>query len=196
MYGKTEAGIGLPVLVDSSGRIITAGGGKYREATLDGRMFRAANQAAKITTAGLAATYTGLAICNPLASGKNLVMCGFNFGAGVAVTVACSIGIMGAGSGCAAATAVITTQNCLLGGGASAALADSDVVFTTTPVLLQLVAEGWTEAVTAGSIGPVHHVDLDGSLVVPPGGYVAAYTSDVVTAASLLFGFVWEEVDA
>jgi len=195
MYGKTKAGVGLPVLVDSSGRIITADGGKYRQATLDGRMFSVANQAAVITTAGLAATYTGLAVCNPLASGKNLVICGFNFGAGVAVTVATSIGIMGGASGCAAATAIITIQNRLLGGGGSSAVADDAVVFTTTPVLLQLVAEGWTEATTAGSIGPIHNIDLDGSLIVPPGGYVAAYTSAIVTGASLLFGFMWEEVD-
>ena len=195
MYGKTEAGVGKPVLVDSSGRLDTAGGGKYRNATLDGRMYSVANQAAVITTAGLAATYTGLAVCNPLASGKNLVMCGFNYGAGVAVTVATSIGIMGGASGCTAATAIITIQNRLLGGGGSSAVADDAVVFTTTPVLLQLVAEGWTEATTAGSIGPVHHVDLDGSLVLPPGGYVAAYTSAIVTGASLLFGFMWEECD-
>ena len=123
-------------------------------------------------------------------------MCGFNYGAGVAVTVATSIGIMGGGSGCAAATAIITIQNRLLGSGGSSAVADDAVVFTTTPVLLQLVAEGWTEATTAGSIGPIHNVDLDGSLIVPPGGYVAAYTSAIVTGASLLFGFMWEEVSA
>jgi len=195
MYGKTKAGVGLPVLVDSSGKLISAGGGKYAVAALAGRMFSVANQAAVITTAGLAATYTGLAVCNPLASGKNLVMCGFNFGAGAAVPVATSIGIMGGGSGCAAATAIITIQNRLLGGGGSSALADDAVVFTTTPVLLQLVAEGWTEATTAGSIGPIHNIDLDGSLIVPPGGYIAAYTSAIVTGAVLLFGFLWEEVD-
>jgi len=195
MYGKDRDGVGRPVLIDSNRRLDNAGGGKYRNATLDGRMFSVANQAAVITTAALAATYTGLSVCNPLASGKNLVMCGFNFGAGVAVTVATSIGIMGGGSGSAAATAIITIQNMLLGGGGSSALADDAVVFTTTPVLLQLVAEGWTQATTAGSIGPIHHVDLDGSIVVPPGGYVAAYTSAVVTGASLLFGFSWEEVD-
>jgi len=195
MYGKDRDGVGRPVLIDSNRRLDNAGGGKYRNATLDGRMFSVANQAAVITTAALAATYTGLSVCNPLASGKNLVMCGFNFGTGVAVTVATSIGIMGGGSGSAAATAIITIQNMLLGGGGSSALADDAVVFTTTPVLLQLVAEGWTQATTAGSIGPIHHVDLDGSIVVPPGGYVAAYTSAVVTGASLLFGFSWEEVD-
>jgi hypothetical protein len=195
MYGKTEAGVGLPVLVDSSGRVKTAGGGKYRQAALAGRMFSVANQAACITTAALALTYTGLAVCNPLASGKNLVMCGFNYGTGIAISDATSIGIMGASTGCATATAIITIQNRLLGSGGSSAVADDAVVFTTDPVLLMLVAEAWTEATTAGSIGPVHHVDLDGSIVVPPGGYVAAYTSTLTNPACLLFGFIWEEVD-
>jgi hypothetical protein len=195
MYGKTEAGVGLPVLVDSSGKLITAGGGKYREAALSGRIFAVANQAAVITTAGLAATYTGLAVCNPLTSGKKAILCGFSYGAGVAVTVAASIGIM-VGTGCAAATAVITIQNRLTNGPASAMLADDAVVFTVAPVLHQLIATGWTEATTAGTLSGPHWVDLDGSLVLAPGGYVAAYTSAIVTGASLLFSFMWEEVDA
>ena len=196
MYGKTEAGIGLPVLVDSSGKLITAKGGKYTEATLAGRMFAVANQAAVITTAGLAGTYTGLAVCNPLASGKKAIMHGFSYGAGVAVTVACSIGIM-AGTGCAAATAIIPIQNRLVGGGdTSAMVADDAVVFTIVPVLHQLIATGWTEATTASTLSAVHWVDLDGSLILMPGAYVAAYTSAIVTGASLLFSFMWEEVDA
>ena len=181
-------------MIDSSGRFDNAGGGKYRNATLDGRMFSVANQAAVVTTEGLTAAYTGLSVCNPLASGKNLVMCGFNFGTGAVMSDATSIGIMGAGSGCVTATAVITIQNRLLGGGGSSALADSGITFTTTPVLLMSVAEGWVEATSVGSIGPVHHIDLDGKIVVPPGGYVAAYTGTVVDVAALLFGFIWEEV--
>ena len=123
-------------------------------------------------------------------------MCGFNFGTGIAISDATSIGIMGAGSGCAAATAVITIQNRLLGGGGSSAYADSGITFTTTPVLLMSVTHAWLAAVTIDSIGPVHHIDLDGKIVVPPGGYVAAYTATVTNPACLLFGFIWEEVDA
>lgn len=198
MYGKVGVqslsdGSPGPLRLDGRGNIMGSGGGKYREATLAGRMFAVANQAAVVTTAGLAATYTGLAVCNPLTSGKNLVMCGFSYGCGVAVTVATSIGIM-VGTGCAAATAVIAIQNRLTNGPASDALADDAVVFTVAPVLHQLIATGWTEATTAGSLSAPHGVDLDGSLVLAPGGYVAAYTSEIVTAASLLFSFMWEEV--
>ena len=195
MYGKTEAGVGLPVLVDSSGKLITAKGGKHTEATLAGRMFAVANQAAVVTTAAMALTYTGLAVCNPLTSGKKAIMHGFSYGVGIAVPVATSIGIM-AGTGCAAATAIIAIQNRLVGGGDDTAMvADDAVVFTAAPVLHQLVATGWEEAVTAGSLSGPHWVDLDGSLVLMPGAFVAAYTSEIVTAAALLFSFLWEEID-
>ena len=200
MYGKVGVqslsdGAGGPIRIDARGNISTARGGKYSEATLAGRMFAVANQAAVITTAAMALTYTGLAVCNPLTSGKKAIIHGFSYGVGIAVPVATSIGIM-AGTGCAAATAIIAIQNRLVGGGDTTAMvADDAVVFTAAPVLHQLVAIGWEEAVTAGSLSGPHGVDLDGSLILMPGAFVAAYTSEIVTGAALLFSFLWEEVD-
>ena len=180
--------------LDERGNLIAAVGGKYKEATLAGRMY-AVTSAKSITTDGMALTHTGLAICNPLTSAKNLIMCGFSVGSEAAVTVAAQIGLM-VGTGCAAATAAIAIQNRLTNGPASSAYADSAVVFTGTPVLHQIVCNASTEATTdTTSISPPQCLDLDGSLVIGPGGYVATYTSEIVTAASLLFGFIWEERD-
>ena len=200
MYGKVgpqnlSSGVrSLPTL-DERGNIIAAVGGKYTEATLAGRMFAVANQAATITTAGVATTYTGLCVYNPLTSGKNLVICGFNYGSAAVMADATMIGIM-AGTGGAAATASIAIQNRLTGGPASKAYADAAVVFTVAPVLHQIVCNAGTVATTAGfSISPPQCIELDGSLVIGPGGHVSAFTSIIVDVASLSFGFLWEEVD-
>lgn len=95
MYGKTAAGIGKPVLVDSNGELIISQGGKYRTATEEGRVYSVANQAVVTNTAGLAATYTGLALCNPTGSGKNFAILGIGIAAEITVpTAICVMGIM------------------------------------------------------------------------------------------------------
>jgi hypothetical protein len=193
MYGKTEAGVGLPVLVDSSGKLITAKGGKYAEATLAGRMFAVANQAVVNVTVGMALTYTGLALCNPAGSGKNLVILGFGCAAIIAVpTAACTIGIM-TGGGIGAATAVIAARNRLSNGPASVAYADSAVVFTEAPVLEELICTYHTGAVTTG-LNPGVHVDLEGSIAVAPGYHVSPFAS-AINNATFMFSWLWEEVD-
>jgi hypothetical protein len=35
---------------------------------------------------------------------------------------------------------------------------------------------------------------MEGSVVIPPGGYAAIYTSAASVASSLAFGMMWEEV--
>ncbi len=194
MYGKTEAGVGLPVLVDSSGKLITAKGGEYREAALAGRLFSAANQAVVSSTAGLAATYTGLALCNPAGSGKNLILLEAGCTNGIAVpTNAAVFGLM-VGAGIGAATSVIAARNRLTGGVASSAYVDDAVVFTEAPVLYQVFGTFHTGAVTTGN-GSGFYAKLDGSLVVTPGYHVSIYLS-AANAATWFCSFLWEEVDA
>jgi len=72
MYGKTETGVGLPVLVDSSGAIIESGGGGYRQNTLNGDEYFAFCQSQNVALYTAAAAI-GLIIYNPAGSGVNLV---------------------------------------------------------------------------------------------------------------------------
>lgn len=192
MYGKTKAGLGLPVLVDSSGALISGGSGKYAEATKAGRIFVVANQGAVTTTAALAVTYTGLAVCNPAGSGKNFCMLGFGFAQTVAVpTAASTIGIM-TGGGVGAATKVIVARNRLSGGPASVANVDDAVVFTEAPVLEQVFAIVAPGALTVAVTPPITWIDLDGSLIVTPGYHCSAYNL-AANATCLIFSFMWEE---
>ena len=191
MYAKTSAGVGKAPLIETTGAMIISQGGKYRAATEAGRVFSVANQAVVNVTAGMAATYTGLALCNPAGSGKNFAILGIGIAALIAVPTAnCMMGIM-TGGGVGAATAIITPKNRLLGGVASVANVDSAVVFTEAPVLDQLFGSFHTGAVTTGLVDGMY-VDLEGSIIVPPGYHVSPYAS-AINDATFMFSWLWEE---
>jgi len=85
MYGKTEAGVGLPVLVDSSGKLITKpGGDKYEDDAVNGNIFHMVLQAWTTTIAAgninafAAAASSQFALWNPVGSGINVVLTKFS----------------------------------------------------------------------------------------------------------------------
>ena len=192
MYAKTSAGVGQAPLIDSDRRLVIAsGGGKYTKETMDGNVYVVANQAAVAVTAALETTYTGLVVGNAATTGKNFIMLGFGYSSTVAIPTATSIGIM-AGSMTALAS-TMTPINRKLGGASSVAWCE-DSCTIGTPILHQAFSQAWAEATTAGSIGPNTWIDLDGSLIVTPGTFVAAY-STAALSASMLLSFMWMEVD-
>lgn len=201
MYGKQGrqslgSGVSGPLRLDGAGALVTSGYfGKYAEATLQGKVFVAANQAKVAVTADFATTYTGLVVENPAGSGKNLIMIGFSYAAEEAVATAVGLGLMtGADAGDAAAA--IVPRNRLKGNGTvSVAIVDNGCTLVGTPVLEQLITTAWAEATTAGTLAQPNVIDLDGSLIITPGYYVAVMATAAV-AASMLFGFMWIEEDA
>lgn len=162
--------------------------GRYYEQAYRGNMFVVANQAAITTTAALATTFTGLAISNPAGSGVNAVVNKF-YVAQFAVGAAGGVGIM-TGSGAAAGSLV--PRNCLVGGPTGKVTASAGATIAT-PVLERLVGSVGSLATTGYGLMPAAYIDLEGSLIVPPGFFAASYTT-VVTTTALLFGFQWEEV--
>jgi len=172
--------------------VVQACGGKYAEATNNGQVYHICNQAAVALTAALTTTYTGLVIGNAAGTGKNLVMLGCGYACTVAVPTATVLGIMG-GTMTAVASA-LTPVNCKIGGAASIAWAE-DSCTIGTPVLYRAFATAWTEATTVGTLGHPNWIDLEGSIIVTPGSFVAFYSAAANTAAFLL-SFLWQEVDA
>ena len=199
MYGKVGVqtlsnGSPGPLRLDQRGNLNDSGGGRYTEATLAGRMFAVANQAVVNVTVGVAAINTGLALCNPVGSGKNFIIHEFGCVNEIAVpTAACTIGIM-TGGGVSAATKVIVARNRLSGGPASVANVDSAVTFTEDAVIEQVFRVFHT-GVVAGGLGSGLYVKLDGSLVITPGFHVSPYAS-AINDATFMFSWLWEEVDA
>lgn len=161
--------------------------GRYYEQNFRGNMFVVASQAAVTTTAGLATTWTGLAISNPAGSSVNAVVNKF-YVAQFAVGAASAVGIM-TGSGAAAGSLI--PRSCTIGNPTGKVTASAGATIAT-PVLERLVGSVGSLATTGYGLQNAAYIDLEGSLIVPPGFYAASFTS--IANTGLLFGFQWEEV--
>jgi hypothetical protein len=168
--------------------------GRYYETTYRGKGFNVASQAVATTTVGLATTYTGLCLANPTKSNVNLVLnkCtmmqsviqstqveafaiayGFNSTTEVTLTVAA------------------TPQSNIIGSGAvSAAKAATSATLPTAP----LYGTFLTNTATATQNAPGDWIDLEGSIILPPGAYACWVTPAQASVAGMWFSFSWEEV--
>jgi len=165
--------------------------GRYYEQVYRGNVFSVIAQGATgvTTSAGLSTTHTGLAIANPAGSGKNLVLLHFMLGQ-FAAGAAAVVGIMG---GAGVLTANLTPQSMLVGSGGVSVARGSAGDTISTPVLLGKYAQLGSLATTGYGLTPGMFIPIDGSIIVPPGSFIASYTS-IATTSACNFGFVWEEV--
>lgn len=169
--------------------VVTPLHGKHYEQVYNGRYFSLSNQAAVTTTAALATTFTGLAVANPAGSGYNLVINRFSC-AQFAVGAAGAIGLM-TGSGAAAGS--LTPRNRKTGSSIASVATGSAGATIATPVLEGVYGTLGSLATTGYGLQMAVDADLDGSLIIPPGFFVASYTT-VVTTTALIFSLEWEEV--
>jgi hypothetical protein len=161
---------------------------RYYEQTYRGNMFSVANQAAVTTSTTLNTTFTGLSVANPVGSGVNLVITKFNceqFAVGAAAVVS-----IAAGAGAAAGS--LTIRNRLYAGAASKAVASAGATIAA-PILIMPVGSVGSVATTAYGLQPGISVDLEGSLIIPPGYFVCTDTS-IATTTALIFSFTWLEI--
>ena len=163
--------------------------GAHYEQTYRGNIFSISNQAAVTTTAGLATTFTGLSLGNPIGSGVNLAILRFKVGQ-AAVGAAAAVGIMG---GVGTITASLTPQSRILGSGQVPKATATAGQTISTPVLIGSMAGVGSLATTGYGLQLGVDDNIDGCLIVPPGSFIASYTSGVTTS-SLIFGFLWEEI--
>lgn len=169
--------------------------GRYYEQSYRGNLFQGAI-AAQVTTVGLATTYTGLILSNPVGSNVNLSVnkCGFAFV--VAFVAPAAIGLMTGYNGATNVThtAAVTPRNLFFNNSSTGkGLLDSSATMPTAPTLNSIFGVAATNAITVPPLSS-GFIDLEGSLVVPAGGYVAFYTSTASGAAGGFFSFQWEEV--
>lgn len=168
---------------------------RYYSATKDGVVWSVASQAVATTTVGLATTYTGLCLANPTTSTVDLVLnkcsmmqsviqsvqveafaiaCGFNATTAVTLTVAA------------------TAQSNRIGSGLVAqAKAATSATLPTAPLYSVFVTN--TGTAVADSTG-IQVVDLEGSIILPPGAYACWVTPAQASVAGMWFSFQWEEV--
>lgn len=164
--------------------------GRYYEQTYRGAMYSVCTQGTGVTTtAALATTWTGLGVSNPANSGVNLVLNKFTC-AQFAVGAAATIGIMG-GVGVLAASLIPQSRIISATTGSKANASAGATI--SIPVLIATFAQVGSLATTGYGLTPALVVDLEGSVIIPPGSFVASYTS-IVTTSALQFSFAWEEV--
>ena len=170
--------------------------GRLYEAAKRGKLFYGSNGAVpSVSTVALATTYTGLCLYNPAASGKNLVVEKVGYSFLVAFPAAATIGLLGGYSAAGIVTASAAASpgaSTMLGGGAGVGKCALSATLVGTPYLLTVFGEGLTAAITTHPQG-VHWHDMEGGIIIPPGGYVATYTSTVSGAASMAASFLWQE---
>lgn len=167
--------------------------GRYYEQTFRKNMFVAASQAVATTTVGLATTYTGLVISNPITSQVNAVL---NF-ASVMQSVLQATQVEGFaiatgynGTTNVTHTAALAVRSLFIGQNPGIVLADTSATLPTAP-FYSVFAHN-TATATANGTGQV--IDLGGSIVLPPGAYAAWVTPGQASVAGMWFSFQWEEV--
>jgi len=195
--GKITAAEGSvnPLTTNTEGALYTvSSGGKYTDLVLAEKVFTATTTAAVALTAQLTLAFTGLVVENPLTSGKNYIMLGASWGQTVATPTATLLGLM-TGVDAGDAASAITIRNRLIGSVVTSdAVADMACTLVGTPVREMFFGMNWTEATSAGSQQPVTSVDLDGGIILEPGGYIAT-CSEAANTAAFWFSFLWAEED-
>lgn len=189
---RVKPGMRQALRLDEAGGLVSTNAhGAFHEAANQHYLYFAANQTAVTTTVALAAVYTGLCISNPAGSGRNLSILKVNWVFTVAPAAISSIHIGGGytSAGVTVHTTPLTVYNAALGAGeASVANADAACTLVGTPIYIQPLVGGFTAAV----LYPHQSViDIDGAILVPPGGYVFIATLTVCVG----FGSIcWEEI--
>ena len=171
---------------------------RYYEQGYRRNIFTVANQAAVTTTAALATNYTGLVLQNPVGSTINIVVlkCGYGFTATEPSTAA-TVGLMCGYSAVANCThgGAITPVSVFYGSSsqAQAKVDNASNTVSATPVVTHIFGSCSTGNINTQIIHSASIVDLDGSLILPPGAFCAFYTL-VASGAGCFFSFTWEEV--
>lgn len=176
--------------------------GRFYEQTARGNVF-SGSVVGQVTTVGLATTYTGLCLSNPISSPNNLVLVSAGYSFIVAFAAGAHIGLMtgyNATTNVTHTAAVTVRSQKFVGAAAtttaSYGLLDSSATLPTAPTVNLILGSGLTGAITTAPTSGPSIVQLDGQIVLPPGAYVAFYTSTASGAAAGAFSFAWEEVPA
>lgn len=169
--------------------------GHYYEQTYRGKVFNAATQALVTTTVGLATTYTGLVLSNPVGSAVNLEILIASMMQSVIQSTQIEAFAIATGfnaSSNVTHTTPVTPKSAFIGSGLSGVgLADVSATLPTAPFYDTFLTN--TGTATANSTG-IQAFDLAGSIVLAPGAYACFVTPAQASVAGMWFGFKWAEV--
>jgi|SRR6185503_7880178 len=182
----------------------STGSGQYYATAIQGNLYHGGNQAVVATAlaAGLVTAHTGgLVLANPIASTVNLVIQRAQASFVVAQTNAAAIGLgIGVSATPLAGTlTAVPSVNANPGSASTAAgklYSSAAITLPVAPYLAKILGTVNTGAETTEVDSTPIGLDLQGAIVLPPGGF-ACFTSSAAGTASSFFGsFTWLEVPA
>lgn len=162
---------------------------RYYQNTYRGNSYVGANTAAQALSVA-SATFTGLAVSNPVGSGKNLVI--------KEVTVALAGATAGAGTIVLAYAPVVALTvgasagplSLMVGNGpVGVAKVGASATLGAAPTIIRTLM-GITATTVVGAVP--HKDDVGGSIIVPPGQLICIEATG--TAVSIIGAITWDEV--
>lgn len=166
-------------------------GNKYTQA-YRGNLFVGANPSGVTTSAGLATTCVGLILSNPAGNAVNLSLRRVAASFIVAPSTVTGMNLITgySAAGIVTHTTALTPFSTKIGTGAApTGLLDSAATLVGTPAYTMPLSETAT-ATTLSSFA----VDLEGSILLPPGAYAAIGTTIAGPASGFMGAFEWEEI--
>lgn len=161
-------------------------------------IYIAANQTGCVWTVGLATTYTGLCLSNPLGSGKNLSILGVSHQEVVAPTGIAAVYLAGLYHATAVTHSVPSTimrANIGPTPAASVAKADTGATLPAAPLIMMNLTAGHTSGALSTSACPAF-IPLNGLITVEPGGFIIIANFTIGVAVGQQGAFIWKEIDA
>lgn len=177
-----------------SATIVASRHGRNFEATLAAALgFGCIPLTVPVTTSvALATTYVGLCLSNPAGSGKNLnllnVSAAFVVAPSTITTLGLAIGYSAAGV-VTHTTPITPLQSFINSSTALVAKLDSACTLVGTPVAVKVLGQAPT-ATTSLAVDR----DIDGGIIIPPGGWVATITNIAGPASGFAASMLWEEL--
>jgi hypothetical protein len=203
----TEVRVGSTDVAMSDGVVTMVRGGKtgemfvadsharYYDAVRRGNVFMAAIPVTALSVNST--TFTGLALANPVNSGKALVLMEVCVGISTSTTASAGVILTGGAQTTAISTNAVTIQNAYLGkfaGAGSVAFASSGATITTATMMRAIWDTQLATSATAPTPAPAPYIkdQIDGALIIGPGQLVSLQA--ITTAISVIASITWEEV--
>ncbi len=137
-----------------------------------------------------------MCLSNPVGSNVNLSVNKVGFGFLVAWTAVAAIGMMtgyNSSTNVTHTTPVTPRNQFFTGAGGGVGLLDSSATLPTAPTVNNIFAASTTATAAVPPLVAGSY-DFEGSLEIPPGGYVAFYTSTASGTNSAALSIQWEEI--
>ena len=192
----TGAASNMPVLNRFSEFLVSEWMPRYYAAAMSQNMYTLANTAGQTTSAGTTTAFVGLVLANPPTNNKSFVITKVSLGFNVVFGAIANVGIMAMASATAfSPTATGSSIASTYQGAAinSAAKYGTSASLPVAPTYIKSLGQGLTGAVTTIPY-ILYTTDLEGSLILPPGGYLCTYTSAASGASAMFASFDWLEV--